>query len=92
MDTPPSSVRAFAVVAAGYWTAPGYRSVAWLLTGGLALTVAGNVGIALWLNIWNRDFFNALEKKDLGLLFNLLWTLAAIVVSASIGEIGRAHV
>jgi hypothetical protein len=23
-----------------------------------------NVGIALWLNIWNRDFFNALEKRD----------------------------
>ena len=25
---------------------------------------ATNVGIALWLNIWNRDFFNALEKRD----------------------------
>ncbi len=92
MDTPHSSVRAFAVVACGYWTAPGYRLVAWLLTGALALTTAGNVGIALWLNLWNRDFFNALEKRDLVLLFHLLWILAAIVVSAGIGVAIQLHI
>jgi vitamin B12/bleomycin/antimicrobial peptide transport system ATP-binding/permease protein len=92
VDTPHSSVRAFAVVASGYWTAPGYRGVAWLLTAGLALTVAGNVGIALWLNLWNRDFFNALEQKDLGALFHLLWVLAAIVVSAGIGVAIQLHI
>ena len=43
---------------------------------------AANVGIALWLNIWNRDFFNALEKRDLAQLFELLWILAIIVVSS----------
>jgi len=91
VDTPPRSVRAFAAVAAGYWTAPGYRSVAWLLTAALALTVAGNVGIALWLNVWNRDFFNALEQKDLGRLFQLLWMLAAIVISAGIGVAIQLH-
>jgi len=92
MDTPHSSVRAFAVVSAGYWTAPGYRGVAWLLTAGLALTVAGNVGIALWLNVWNRDFFNALEQKDLGLLFQLLWVLAEIVIAAGIGVAIQLHI
>ena len=91
MDTPPSSVRAFAVVAAGYWTAPGYRGVAWMLTAGLATTVAGNVGIALWLNIWNRDFFNALQNKDLQMLFSLLWVLAAIVGSAGVGVAIQLH-
>ena len=90
MDTPHSSVRAFAVVACGYWTAPGYRGVAWMLTAGLALTVAANVGVALWLNVWNRDFFNALEKRDTSQLVEQLYVLAAIVASA--GEIGRAHV
>jgi putative ATP-binding cassette transporter len=92
VDTPHSSVRAFAVVASGYWTAPGYRLVAWLLTAGLATTVAGNVGIALWLNVWNRDFFNALEKKDLALLFHLLWVLAAIVGSAGVGVAIQLHI
>ena len=84
MDTPHSSVRAFAVVACGYWVAPGYRSGAWLLTGGLILLAVANVGTALWLNIWNRDFFNALQKLDLPLLLHLLWILAAIVISAGV--------
>lgn len=92
MDTPHSSVRAFAVVACGYWTAPGYRSVACLLTAALIALVSANVGIALWLNIWNRDFFNALEKRDLDLLFHLLWVLAAIVISAGVGVAVQLHV
>jgi putative ATP-binding cassette transporter len=92
LDTPHSSVRAFAVVASGYWTAPGYRSVAWLLTAGLALTTSANVGVALWLNVWNRDFFNALEKRDLPLLLNLLWILAAIVASAGVGVAIQLHI
>ncbi|CAN5481400.1 ABC transporter ATP-binding protein/permease [soil metagenome] len=92
MDTPHSSVRAFAVVACGYWAAPGYRSVAWLLKAGLVALVSANVGIALWLNIWNRDFFNALEKRDLDLLFQLLWVLAAIVLSAGVGVAIQLHI
>ena len=53
---------------------------------------AANVGIALWLNIWNRDFFNALEKRDLAQLFELLWILAIIVVSAGIAVAIQLHV
>ncbi len=90
-ETPHASIRAFAVVACGYWVAPNYRLVAWLLTGSLALLVSANVGIALWLNIWNRDFFNALDKKDLPLLLHLLWVLAAIVISAGIGVAIQLH-
>ncbi|MBS0537371.1 MAG: ABC transporter ATP-binding protein/permease [Proteobacteria bacterium] len=89
---PKASLREFAAIAAGYWTAPGYRGAAWLLTGGMVLLGCANVGIQLWLNLWNRDFFNALEKKDLGLLFHLLWILAAIVVSAGIGVAIQLHV
>ena len=92
MDTPHSSVRAFAVVACGYWVARGYRAAAWLLTAALVALVGANVGIALWLNLWNRDFFNALEKRDLDLLFHLLWVLAAIVGSAGIGVAIQLHV
>lgn len=91
MDTPHASIKAFAVVACGYWVAPNYRLAAWLLTGSLALLVGANVGIALWLNVWNRDFFNALEKRDLPLLFHLLWILAAIVISAGVGVAIQLH-
>lgn len=89
---PKASIREFAAIAAGYWTAPGYRAVAWLLTGGMVVLGVANVSVALWLNMWNRDFFNALEKKDLGLLFHLLWILAAIVVSAGIAVAIQLHV
>jgi putative ATP-binding cassette transporter len=92
LDTPHSSVRAFAVVACGYWTAPGYRLVAWLLAGGMVVLGVINVSIALWLNIWNRDFFNALEKRDLSQLLELMWMLAAIVVSAGIAVAIQLHV
>ncbi len=37
MDTPHSSVRAFAAVASGYWTTPGYRLAAWGQTAGMVL-------------------------------------------------------
>ena len=86
------SVRDFAAIAVGYWTAPGYRAAAWLLTGGMVLLGIGNVGIQLWLNLWNRDFFNALQDKNLGALFHLLWILAAIVVTAGIGVAVQLHV
>lgn len=92
MDTPHSSVRAFAAVASGYWTAPGYRLVAWMLTGGMLVLGVVNVGIALWLNIWNRDFFNALDKKDTARLLELVWVLAAIVVSAGVAVAIQLHV
>ena len=53
---------------------------------------AVNVGIALWLNIWNRDFFNALDKKDTAQLMQLLWVLAAIVISAGVAVAIQLHV
>ncbi|TAJ32528.1 MAG: ABC transporter ATP-binding protein/permease, partial [Reyranella sp.] len=92
MDTPHSSLRAFAAVASGYWTAPGYRSVAWSLTAGMTVFGVINVAIALWLNIWNRDFFNALDKKDTSQLIEQLYMLAAIVVSAGISVAIHLHI
>jgi putative ATP-binding cassette transporter len=63
-----------------------------MLTGGLVLLGVANVGIALWLNIWNRDFFNALDKRDVGQLMQLLWILAAIVVSAGVAVAIQLHI
>src|SRR5262245_55913173 len=51
-----------------------------------------NVGIALWLNIWNRDFFNALEKRDTTMLVEQLYILAAIVVSAGVAVAIHLHI
>ena len=92
MDKPQSSLRAFTAIACGYWTVPGYRGAAWTLTAGMVLLGAINVGIALWLNLWNRDFFNALEKRDTSQLVEQLYILAAIVVSAGISVAIHLHI
>jgi putative ATP-binding cassette transporter len=92
LKKPPSSLRAFAALAAGYWTAPGHRAIAWTLTGGMVLFGVINVGVALWLNIWNRDFFNALDKRDTAQLVVQLYELAAIVASAGIAVAIHLHV
>jgi vitamin B12/bleomycin/antimicrobial peptide transport system ATP-binding/permease protein len=92
LETPHSSLRAFAAIAAGYWTAPGHRAIAWSLTAGMVVFGAINVSIALWLNIWNRDFFNALEKRDTSLLVEQLYILAAIVASAGVAVAIHLHI
>ncbi len=51
-----------------------------------------NVGIQLWLNIWNRDFFNALEKRDTAMLVEQLYILAAIVVSGGVAVAIHLHI
>ena len=51
-----------------------------------------NVGITFWLNIWNRDFFNALEKRDTSMLVEQLYILAAIVVSGGVAVAIHLHI
>ena len=92
MATRPSALRAFAAIACGYWTAPGHRLAAWSLAAGMVLFGVINVAIALWLNIWNRDFFDALEKRDTTLLAEQVYILAAIVVSAGVSVAIHLHI
>ena len=86
------SLRAFAAVALGYWTTPGYRLWAWIFTGGMVLMGCVMVAIALWLNVWNRDFFNALEKRDVPALVEQLWVLLAIVVAGAAAIFLQLHI
>src|SRR3954449_209389 len=44
--------------------ASGERWTAWLISGGLIALTLLQIGIAIRLNIWNRDFFNSLESRD----------------------------
>lgn len=59
------SVRAFAQLTRVWLRAPDRGNARWLLVFLLALTVA-QVLIQIRLNLWNRDFFNALESRDGG--------------------------
>jgi putative ATP-binding cassette transporter len=49
--------------AAGFWRGPlAWR--AWLLVAVLITTVLLQLLVQYWLNFWNRDFFNAIERRD----------------------------
>ncbi len=49
--------------ASGFWRGPSAWQ-AWLLVGLLIATVLLQLLTQYWLNFWNRDFFNAIERKD----------------------------
>ncbi|SDB73929.1 ABC transporter ATP-binding protein/permease [Belnapia rosea] len=68
LRTPPTSQGAFRRTwrMARGWYGSEERVVAWALTAAtLALTLA-QIGTQLRLNLWHRDFFNALEQRQAG--------------------------
>src|SRR6185295_6624678 len=48
-----------------FWTDP-HSGVAWALTGAVLGVVLVNLAAAYAMNVWNRNIFDALEKKDAG--------------------------
>jgi len=62
----------FMRVAIRYWTGP-KRAQAWLMTVLVFGFLFGQIASQVWLNLWNRRFFDALEKKDA----DAVWSVAA---------------
>lgn len=79
-------------LARGFWTQDA-RVSAWLLTIGLLTLTVVQVGAQYRLNIWNRDLFNAIEKKNGDDIFSqaiVFLPLAMIIVGlAVIAVFGR---
>ena len=55
--------RAFMRISGPYWTGPG-RWRPRLLTAALALLVVAQVALAVRLNVWSADLFDALERRS----------------------------
>jgi putative ATP-binding cassette transporter len=51
--------------ASGFWRGPS-AWLAWLLVGLLVITILLQLLTQYRLNFWNRDFFDAIERKDAG--------------------------
>ncbi len=65
-----------------YYGDPAARRKAWLYTvATVALTIA-QILVTLRFNIWNRDFFNALENRDRAEFYGQLLTLLLLLVAA----------
>jgi putative ATP-binding cassette transporter len=78
--SPERSVRAFWQITRTWLSAPDRGNARWLLLGVMALTVA-QVAIQIRFNLWNRDFFNALENRN-GEAFR--WQIIVFLVLAAL--------
>jgi putative ATP-binding cassette transporter len=75
-------LRQFWRIARAYYTAPGDRGRAWLLTLAVIVLTLIQILVQVRFNIWNRDFFNALENRDRAAFYGQLWTLLALLGGA----------
>ncbi|MBI5112133.1 MAG: ABC transporter [Rhodovulum sp.] len=75
--------------ASGFWKGRSAR-VSWPLTLGLVAIASAQLTVQYLLNYWNRDFFNALERRDAVALWHqlaLVLPLAALSVSLSVTSV-----
>ncbi|MGG5810341.1 ABC transporter ATP-binding protein/permease [Falsiroseomonas sp. CW058] len=77
-----SFARQFWRIARGYYTSPGDRRRAWMLTFAVVALTIAQIVVQVRFNIWNRDFFNALENRDRVAFFSQLWLLLFLVLAA----------
>jgi putative ATP-binding cassette transporter len=82
-------LRRFWQSAAGFWGTEGGRQ-AWLLTGVILLLILLNLAAAYAMNRWNREIFDALEKRDANtvLFYSLIYfPLLAASVCLMVGQV-----
>jgi putative ATP-binding cassette transporter len=77
-------LRQFWRIARGYYTSPGDRRRAWMLTAAVLVFTVAQIAVQVRFNLWNRDFFNALENRDRAEFYGQLWTLLALVTAAMV--------
>ncbi|MGA8689703.1 MAG: SbmA/BacA-like family transporter [Methyloceanibacter sp.] len=65
-----------------------WAKVAWGLTVILMLVVLAQVLVQLLLNLWNRNFFDAVERRDA----SALWTQAKLFVPLALASIALAAI
>ncbi|WP_270935476.1 ABC transporter ATP-binding protein/permease, partial [Falsiroseomonas oryzae] len=65
-----------------YYASPDSRRRAWLLTIAVVALTLVQILVQLRFNIWNRDFFNALENRDRAAFYGQLWTLLLLLAAA----------
>jgi vitamin B12/bleomycin/antimicrobial peptide transport system ATP-binding/permease protein len=76
-------LKRFWISARGFWGKSGYR-IAWIATIGLFLLIVVNVAVQYGINVWNREIFDAIEKRDSAAV---LW-LSAVFFPLAFASVG----
>lgn len=71
----------FLELAGQYWRG-NERPTAWTLTVAVGLCIAAGVYIQARINVWNGEFFTALERKSQSDFVPLLWQFAGYTIAA----------
>ncbi|TCR68720.1 ABC transporter ATP-binding protein/permease [Bosea sp. BK604] len=82
-----SRMRRFFRQALRFWTGE-TRLRAWLLTILVLAFIAAQLGAAVGLNQWNRLFFDALDKRDVAAVWNVVTWLPLLVVASALALSG----
>lgn len=92
-ETPPATWRAtasrFWSLAGGFWTAPDSRRRALGLVAALVLLAVAEVALMLRFNTWNRDLFDALERRDAEAVLVECGVLLLIVAGFCVASAGQ---
>lgn len=80
-------MRQFFRIALRYWREKA-RWRAWALTGAVLFFVAAQTATAVGINSWNRLFFDALEKRDVGAVWTTTAWLPFLVVASALSVSG----
>jgi vitamin B12/bleomycin/antimicrobial peptide transport system ATP-binding/permease protein len=67
----------FWACASGFWKYK-HAKVSWPLSAGLVALALAQIAVQYRLNYWNRDFFNALERRDSAGLWDEAWLFAPL--------------
>jgi putative ATP-binding cassette transporter len=81
--------RRFWAAASGFWKGE-TTGASWALTAGLVALVLAQLAVQYRLNYWNRDFFNALERRDAAGLWAqavIFAPLACLSISLSVASV-----
>ncbi|WP_439549142.1 ABC transporter ATP-binding protein/permease [Falsiroseomonas sp.] len=84
--------RRFWRLARGYYASPQDRKRAWLLTIGVIVLTLAQILVQVRFNLWNRDFFNALENRDRAAFFGQMWMFGALIVAAMVTAVAQLWV
>ena len=88
---PPGTVaRAYFRIARGFWGGPTRRRAWFLITGVLVFALA-NLAAALGVNRWNRFFFDAIENKQVGLVYLGVGIIVLLAVASAAASVGLVH-